>query len=172
MNFGIIPTPYKILAGVLAVILLLGGTYIKGSMDGSFKTKAKYELQAAIDQGKINVLNTKLAVNNDKIVTEYVDKWNTIKEKEYVYVDTAKNGVPGQFDVSNGWVHLHDAAAKADNADPTLASDANSSGIKDNQALAVVVSNYAQCTQYINQLSSLQNWISTQQKEVEAANKK
>ena len=148
------------IGGVMAVVLLVGGIYVKGSMDGAANIQHKWDVQTAKDQGKINVLNEKLKHTNDQIVTEYVDRWNTIKEREYVYVDSAKGSVPSQFKVSNGWVYLHDKAARNEVAgDTDKLKDPTSSGIKDNQVLALVVSNYSTCNQYINQIVELQKWI-------------
>ena len=166
--FNFIPLPYRILGAVVAFAAVGAFGYMKGIEQGNLKQ------ERAIAQKNVELikLNEKLAANKDKIVTEYVDKLKVVKEKEFVYVDTAKNGVPSQSDMSNGWVYLHDTSASNGDADSTRASDASSSGVKDNQALAVIVSNYARCTQNANQLIALQKWVTDSKATIEESNKK
>jgi hypothetical protein len=166
--FNFIPLPYRILGAVVAFAVVGAFGYIKGVEQGNLKQ------ERVIAQKNVELikLNEKLAANKDKIVTEYVDKWKVVKKKEFVYVVTAKNGVPSKSDMSNGWVYLHDTSATNSDADSTRASDASSSGVKDNQALAVIVSNYARCTQNANQLIALQRWITDSKATIEESNKK
>ena len=79
--------------------------------------------------------------------------------------------MPSQYDLSNGWVYLHDVSAKGSDADSTRAADEAASGIRDNQALAVVVTNYSRCRENSEQLRSLQEWVVESQKEVDKTNK-
>jgi hypothetical protein len=166
--FNFIPLPYRILGAVVAFAAVGAFGYMKGIEHGNLKQ------ETAIAQKNVELikLNAQLDANKDKIVTEYVDKWKVVKEKEFVYVDTAKNDVPSQSDMSNGWVYLHDTSATNSDADSTRASDESSSGIKDNQALAVIVSNYARCTQNANQLIALQKWVIDSKAIIEESNKK
>jgi len=153
--FSFIPLPYRI----LALVLILAGTLALGYSKGLEKSKleiAKFEAQA---NAKIAELEKKNSEISNKVVTEYVDKVRTVKEKEYVYREQATNNVASQFDLSNGWVYLHDSSAKALPAVPALSSDATSSGIKDNQALGTIVGNYSVCYQNAEQLKALQKWI-------------
>jgi hypothetical protein len=61
--------------------------------------------------------------------------------------------------MSNGWVYAHDASATSGDADSARASDASPSGIKDNEALLTIFSNYSRCEQNAEQLIALQKWI-------------
>jgi hypothetical protein len=56
-------------------------------------------------------------------------------------------------------VYTHDISATSGDADASRASDASSSGIKDNTALISVISNYAICQRNQIQLIELQKWI-------------
>ena len=159
---------WKYIIAIVLFVAVIGGSYYKGRHD----VEAKYEEIRKQDEARIAELEQKQNEVTTKIVTEYVDRVKTIKQKEYVYVDQAKNSVPQQFIVSNGFVHLHDNAATGNNADATRASDATPSGIGDNQALAVIVTNYSRCIQQANQLTSLQNWITDHKKAVEESNEK
>ena len=107
-----------------------------------------------------------------EVVTQYVDRVNTIREKEYVYRDIAKTVVPSQSVLSNGWVFTHDISATGSDADATRSSDASSSGIADNQALFTIVGNYATCQANSEQLIALQKWIADNKEAIDELNKK
>jgi hypothetical protein len=112
---------------------------------------------------KIHSLQSDLTIaqNNVKevIVTEYKTKIKTIVKKEKEYVYQATNDVPAEFNLSSGWVYLHDVAATGGNANSTLSSNGASSGIKDNQGLAVVVENYGICHENAEKLKALQDFL-------------
>jgi hypothetical protein len=166
--FNFIPLPYRILGAVVAFAAVGAFGYIKGVEQGNLKQ------ERAIAQKNIELikLNEKLAANKDKTITEYVDKWKVVKEREFVYVDTAKNGVPSGGYLSNGWINLHDTAVVLGEVDRVKASDATQSNIKDSQALATIVGNYSVCLQNAQQLSSLQQWILDSQAAIEKSKKK
>jgi len=125
-------------------------------------TKSEMAIQAYIE--KINSLQSDLKKKQKQVevqvVTEYKTKIKTIVKKEKEYVYQATNDVPAQFNMSNGWVYLHDSAATGSDSDTTLSSDGSSSGIKDNQALGIIVENYSICRQNAEQLRALQEFIS------------
>lgn len=153
--FGMIPLPYKLLAIGAALI----GVFIFGYMKGSAYAEAELARFSAKKAEQVAELEKKNAEISNKVVTEYVDRVNTIREKEYVYLDRAKNNVPSQFTMSNGWVHTHDASASSSDADPTRSSDASPSTIKDTDALIGIIRNYAICQSNAVQLIELQRWI-------------
>jgi len=69
-------------------------------------------------------------------------------------------------------VYTHDASATNGDADATRASDASPSGIKDNEALFTIISNYSRCMQNSEQLIGLQRWVDDNKRAVEESNKK
>jgi len=150
-----IPLPYKLLAGAA----LLFGVFVFGYMKGSAYAEAELARFAAKSEKQVAEMEKKNAEISNKVVTEYVDRVNTIREKEYVYLDRAKNDVPSQFTMSNGWVHTHDASATSGDADPTRSSDASPSTVKDTDALIGIIRNYAICQSNAVQLIELQRWI-------------
>lgn len=164
--FGMIPLPYKLLAGAALII----GVFFYGYMKGSAYAEAELQRFAAKASQQVADLEKKNAEISNNVVTEYVDRTNTIREKEYVYIDTAKNVVPSQSVMSNGWVFTHDSSATASDADPTRASDASSSGITDTTALVGIITNYSRCQQNAQQLIALQKWITDNKAEVERIN--
>jgi hypothetical protein len=162
--FGMIPLPYKLLAGVALIL----GVFVYGYMKGSAYADAELQRFAAKASTQVAELEKKNAEISNNVVTEYVDRTNTIREKEYVYVDAAKDSVPSQSVMSNGWVFTHDISASASDADATRSSDASPSGIKDTDALIGIIRNYAICQSNAVQLTELQRWINENKEAVDA----
>jgi hypothetical protein len=152
---GMIPLPYKLLAIGAALV----GVFIFGYMKGSAYAEAELARFSAEKSAQVAELEKKNTEISTQVVTEYVDRVNTIREKEYVYRDIVKESVPAQYDMSNGWVYTHDLSATSGDADPARASDASPSGIKDNTTLLTIISNYATCQSNAEQLKQLQQWI-------------
>lgn len=166
--FSMIPFPYKLLAS----IALLIGVFFYGYTKGSAYAEAELQRFKAKHNEQIAELEKKNSQISTQVVTQYVDRVNTIKEKEYVYLDRAKNDVPRQHIMSNGWVYTHDSSASANDADSTRASDASPSGVADNQALLTIISNYSTCQQTREQLISLQKWITDNKAAIDEVNAK
>lgn len=164
---GMIPFPVKIMAVVFLLAGAVGFGYMKGIAAGD-RAMLEYKANAEKQISELKEQNTEIS---NQVTTEFVDRTNTIREREVIYRDAANKMEP-QHDLSNGWIHLHDAAARLANPDMQLASDMSPSGVMDNTALAVVMSNYAVCKQNAEQLTSLQKWIRENQAAVEAANAK
>ena len=152
---GMIPLPYKLLAIGAALV----GVFVFGYMKGSAYAEAELARFSAEKSAQVAELERKNSAISTQVVTEYVDRVNTIREKEYVYRDIVKDSVPAQYDLSNGWVYTHDLSATSGDADPARASDASPSGIKDNTTLLTIISNYATCQSNAEQLKQLQQWI-------------
>lgn len=163
--FGLIPLPVKIFGLIFIILGAAGWGYMKGSAQAEI---ALAEYQASAEK-QISDLKTQNAKISDNVTTQFVDRTNTIREKEIIYRDVSNN-LGSQYNLSNGWIHLHDAAAKLANPNMTLASDKSPSGIMDNTALTVVMNNYAICKQNSEQLEALQKWIRDNQAAVNAAN--
>jgi hypothetical protein len=153
--FGMIPLPYKLLAGAA----LLAGVFFYGYTKGSAHAEAELARFSSEKSAQVVELEKKNTEISNNVVTEYVDRTNTIREKEYVYLDAAKNSVPSQYVMSNGWVYTHDLSATSSDADSTRASDASASGITDTTALLTIIGNYANCQANAEQLRQLQQWI-------------
>jgi hypothetical protein len=161
---GMIPLPYKLLAGAA----LMAGIFVFGYMKGSAYAEAELARYSAQKSEQIAELERKNSAISTEVVTEYVDRTNTIREKEYVYLDAAKNTVPSQHVMSNGWVYTHDLSATSGDADATRSSDASPSGIADTTALVGIITNYSRCQQNAEQLRQLQQWIIQNKEAVDA----
>ncbi len=166
--FGMIPLPYKLLAGAALIL----GVFVFGYMKGSAYAEAELQRFAAKNATLTADMEKKNSEISTQVVTQYVDRVNTIREKEYVYRDVAKTVVPSQSVLSNGWVFTHDISATGGNADATRSSDASPSGIKDNEALFTIIGNYSTCMQNAEQLRNLQQWINDNKQSIDELNKK
>jgi hypothetical protein len=166
--FGMIPLPYKLLAGVALIL----GVFVYGYMKGSAYADAELQRFAAKNAQLTADMEKKNSEITTEVVTQYVDRVNTIREKEYVYRDIAETVVPTQSVLSNGWVFTHDISATGGNADATRASDASPSGITDTTALVGIIGNYSNCRANSEQLIALQRWITDNKAAIEELNKK
>lgn len=142
--------------------------YTKGVAEGNLKVvtaaKEKSDMVAEYER--------RLGERKVEIVTQYVDRWNVIKERETRNVTQATNNVPNQYQLSSGWVYLHDQSARAAEADGTRSSDASPSGVGDNQALATVVTNYSRYHQCEAQVRALQDLIIQHNRTIDELNAK
>ena len=151
----LIPLPYKI----LAVVFIVGGAFAAGYQKGTAQGEVMIQ-QAANEAEQLKIELEKEQQNiKERVVTEYVDKIKVVTQKETIYRDAAEKSVPGKFNLTNGWVYLHDTSVQGNELNPDMASDDTDSVIKDNQALGTVLSNYSICLQNAQQLVSLQSWI-------------
>jgi hypothetical protein len=137
-------------------------------MKGSAYAEAELARFSAEKSAQVAELEKKNTEISNEVVTEYIDRTNTIREKEYVYLDAVKNDVPNQSVMSNGWVFTHDISASASDADATRSSDASPSAVKDTDALIGIIRNYAICQSNSVQLVELQRWISENKMAVDA----
>jgi hypothetical protein len=151
----LIPLPYKI----LAVVLVVGGAFAAGYKKGTSAGEVMIQ-QAANEAEQLKIELEKEQQNiKERVVTEYVDKIKVVKEREVIYQNAAENEVKGKYNLTNGWVYLHDASVKGEQLDPQKTTDDTDSVVKDNQALGTVLANYSVCLQNAQQLVSLQSWI-------------
>ena len=165
----LIPLPYKIIIAMLVVSTVFGAGYKKGIAQG------EVEIQRAANEAEDLKHQLKLEQQRirEVVKVEYVDRITKIKEKETKIVEAAAKTVPGQYDLSNGWVHTHNAAASPTiDLDMNLAADGSSSFVKDNVALDTVVKNYSICLQNAQQLTSLQKYLIEVNAKIDEENKK
>lgn len=165
-----ITLPYKILAGAVLFASLVGGCIWYGynkAEDKYLAIIATYKSEAELLQAKLDASLGEVKV---EVLTKYVDRVRTVKEKEYVYRDKIIT-VPSKCELSTGWVSLHNASATSGDAESAGTTDATSSGIKDTEALDTVIGNYSICHQNAEQLKALQEWIVYAQEVIEQQNK-
>ena len=166
---SMIPLPYRI----LLFAMIVGGAFAAGYKKGG--EAGELEIQRAANEAEelAIALKKEQAMVREVVKVEYVDRVTKIKEKETKIIEAASEAVPGQQDLSNGWVHAHNAAASpAIDLDMNLAADNTSSFVRDNVALQTVVENYSICLQNAQQLSSLQKYLIEVNKTIDEENKK
>ena len=153
---SIIPLPYRI----LLFAMIVGGAFAAGFKKGGEAGELKIQRAANEAESLAAQLKKEQAMVREVVKVEYVDRVTRIKEKETQIVQAAAETVPGQYDMSNGWVHAHNAAASPKiDLDLNLAADGASSFVRDNVALQTVVENYSVCLQNAQQLTSLQKYL-------------
>lgn len=166
---SMIPLPYRILLFALIVGGAFAGGYRKGIEQGEVEIQ-----KAANEAEQLSIaLKKEQEMIREVVKVEYVDRVTKIKEKETKIVEAAAETVPGQYDLSNGWVHAHNAAASPKiDLDLNLAADGSSSFVKDNVGLQTIVENYSICLQNAQQLTSLQKYLIEVNKKIDEENKK
>lgn len=152
--------PTQLVSGVL----FLFGVYLCGgiSNEASWREKvAKMEVEIAQKEAASAEAST-------KVITKYVDRVTVVKEKGDVITKEIPNYISKDADakctITNGFVSLHDAAAK--NEIPNATRDANegTSAVKISGVAETVTTNYTTYYQVSEQLKALQEWVREQQK--------
>lgn len=156
--------PYSSLLRIVGIVLLVVGVYFRGGYGVEMEWRAK------VEEMKLEIAKKEKesAEVSEKVVTKYVERVTVVKEKGDEIIkeipklisqsDDAKCAVP------NGFVSVHDAAAKNEVPDTTRSINEGSSGVKISEVAETVTENYTTCHQNSQQLKSLQEWIREQQK--------
>lgn len=122
------------------------------------------QLRTAFEQGQA------LGVVREKVVTEYVDRIQVIKERGATIIKEVPVYVSAKADaacaVNAGFVRVHDASARSLPApEPSGAADEAPSGIALSTVAATTAANYADCNANAEQLSQLQVYLQAYQEQ-------
>jgi len=162
----LIPLPYKI----LAIVFVVGGAFTAGYRKGTEQGEVMIQ-QAANEADHLrNELEKEQHNIKEHVVTEYKDRIIHVKDKEVVYQNAIQQALPSKFNVSNGWVYIHDSSVNGGALDAQKAGDSTDSPYTENQALSSVLGNYSVCLQNAQQLVSLQSWILKTKESVDKQN--
>ena len=164
--FSLIPTPYKILAVMGILVAYYATGYVKGKNTAK-EIIAKFKME--YEQVILEIEKNQIKVDT-KVVTQYRERVVYVEKNNEKTQQVIQN-IGGDVDLSNGWVHTHDASARGDVPDSTQGTDGASSGVKANQALGTIADNYTEYSKISKQLVALQDWVTETQKNVETANK-
>lgn len=167
---NLIPLPYRIIGGLIAMSVIIGGSIAYGynKAENKYLVKiATYKQEAELLKEQLNASLSEVKV---EVLTKYVDKIKIVKEKEYVYVDNVIY-VPSKCELATGWVLLHNASATSGGIGASGVTDATPSGIKDTEALRTVIGNYSICHQNAKQLEALQEYVIRREEEIKKYNK-
>jgi hypothetical protein len=146
------------LALVAALLFGLGWT-ARGEHEQDQATQAELDsLAKAFAQGQ------ELGTVRDKVVTEYVDRVQVIKERGATIIKEVPVYVSAQADaacaVNAGFVRVHDAAARSLPApDPAGDADAAPSGVALSTVAATTAENYTRCNVNAERLTKLQSLL-------------
>jgi hypothetical protein len=159
---SIIPfiSKYKLPIRFISIAVLLLGIFSEGGiMYRAEMDKVRAEI-ARIEKESKQV--------TEKVVTKYIEKTKVIKETGDVIVKNVPVYVTKESDnaciIPNGFVSLHDSAAKNKIPNSTSGINDQASGIKLSEVTTTVVGNYNQYNSIKQQLESLQEWIRLQEK--------
>lgn len=103
------------------------------------------------------------AETTTRVVTQYVDRIQTVRERGKTIVEKVPAYVPSDSatcDLPGGFRLLHDAAARGEIPDP--AGDADAASVPAQTAAATVAENYATAHEITEQLGALQRWVREQ----------
>ena len=123
---GIIPFPYNLIAGAVASVALIGGTYglWRHEVNKEVAVKiAAYVAKKTADDAALQAIEVK---TNTKIQIQYVDRVKVIHDTGVSNVQVITKYVHDNEFLSNGWVSVHDAGSENGLADTTAAADGTS----------------------------------------------
>lgn len=155
----------KIMAAVVALIVLLGMVIAAGAGVWWLDDRAdRAEVKAAKAEEQARGLAAQLKESRDnvRVVTQFVDRVNTIREVGRTIEREVPVYVTQQADaactIPRGFVQLHDAAAAG--VPPAIGAgdpDARAEGVALSTVSATVADNYATCHENAAQLKALQD---------------
>lgn len=155
--------------------LLLGGSYIAGKTVGYDKGYAVSEKTINDYKDKNVELTLQIDANqqdiNNKIRLGMFDRVKVIYQDKIVYQAQADKLVP-LFNMSNGWIDLHDAAISGKTVSEAQLTDNTPSAYKDNYALGVIASNYQIDRLTREKLQACQQWYIDTKANIDAINAK
>jgi prepilin signal peptidase PulO-like enzyme (type II secretory pathway) len=161
---ALFPIPYRQSIQIVAAVCLVFVVFQLGQQH----ERQEWELKVAQLNEQIAKLETESQKVTTQVVTEYVDRVKIVKEKADaiivkvpVYVNQSADN---SCTINNGFVVLHDAAAKNKVPETPRDSHAGASGVKLSTVASTVAGNYGTCHEIRQQLESLQKWVREQEK--------
>lgn len=154
---------YRLQVQVVSFILFSVGLFFQGIN----YNEDRWKLKLADARIEIAALEAKSAMLTNEVITEYVDRVVTVKEKgETIVKEIPKYIVKydSRCELPNAFVELHDSAAKNKVPDPTRLANEGTSRVKLSTATETVVENYTTCHEIREQLKSLQKWVKEQER--------
>ena len=158
-----LPFPFKSYINLVCVSLLAFGLYTEGGL----AERKHWEEKVAEQRIEIERLKTESEKVTTQVVTKYVDRYTVVTEKADEIIRQVPVYITEKADasctVTNGFVVLHDAAAR--NTIPNAPGKANdeASGVKISEVGSTVAENYKRYHQLKTQLEALQEWIRQQE---------
>lgn len=156
--------PYASLIRIVGISLLVVGVYFRGGYGVEMEWRAKVE-EMKLEIAKKEKESAEVST---KVVTKYIDRVTVVKEKGDVIIKEIPKLISQSDDdkcaVPNGFVSVHNAAAKNEVPDTSRSTNEGTSSVKISGVAETVAENYTTYHQVAQQLRSLQEWIREQQK--------
>ena len=160
---SLIPAPYKFAAGGLVLAVVGGLAYYKGSQAVHREWDAQKQadvVSLARLKDSQTVVSSQIDTRHQEVVERVRTVYKTITSEVKVYVPTTADSA---CIVPNGFVLLHDAAAKGDVPAPPGESDAAPAGVELSTVAATVAENYGTYAEIRQRLIDLQAWVTAQE---------
>ena len=143
----------------LATLILTAGSYRLGASHVQAQWDAERARLATV-KAKTEAAQ---AETTTRVVTQYVDRVQTVRERGKTIVQKVPVYVPSDStcDLPAGFRVLHDAAAAGELPNP--AGDADAASVSAQTVAATVADNYATYHATVEQLGALQQWVREQQ---------
>jgi co-chaperonin GroES (HSP10) len=153
------PLLRTVLLAAIVVASCVAGGFVLGAAHVT-KQWAADKAKQAIAVAKVE---TKQADATVKVVTQYVDRVQVVREKGKTITQQVTKYVPlSAPDLPYGFRLLHDAAATGVPL-PDAAVDLDGPAVSAQDVAATVSDNYAVCHAELEKLNSLQDWVSAQE---------
>ena len=161
---GLIPIQYRSAVQILSAFCLAFGAFFIGGITN----EEKWQLEVIKQRAEIAILQEQSAQVTTKIVTEYLEKKIYIKEKGREIIKQVPVYITEKADsnciITDGFVRLHNSAAKNEVPDTTTGIDGSASGVNLSAVGETVTINYNNYHQLSERLKALQDWVSSQEK--------
>jgi hypothetical protein len=149
---------------LIGIAMIVVGVFVSGGL----WTQREFLIEIEKAKEEIARIEKESAENTAKIEAEYKNKVVIIKEKGDVIIQKVPEYISktsdAKCDVPNGFVVLHDSAAKNEIPNTTREFNENSSGVGLSEIATTVAGNYGTCHEVREQLKSLQDWVKEQEK--------
>ncbi len=163
-----------ILGRLAATLLSASLLCLAGYQYGAARVQARWDAERQRTTLAVATTQTAQAQATTRVVTQYVDRIQTVRERGKTILKEVPIYVPSTVtpvtsgpnagcdcSLPGGFRVLHDAAAIGTLPEPTAIADAPSVSTQD--AAATVADNYLTCHVNAEQLSALQQWVIQQQ---------
>jgi hypothetical protein len=149
---------------IASIVALLLGLWFNGYIAREDFWQQKFA-QMKLEAAQREAESTQATV---RVVTKYIDRTTVIKDTSDATIKAIPQLIGKDADaacnVPNGFVVLHDSAAKGEVPDTSGDANEKASGVKISEVGKVVTENYTACHQNAEQLKSLQDWLVEQQR--------
>lgn len=153
---------------ILAPLAILLAVFAFGYSRGSGHVRAEWNADVAVRQQALADAEVRAERVTTKIVTQYVDRIQVVREKAKTIVKEVPVYVTPEADaacvVPRGFVRVHDGAAANSIPGPAESADDAPAGIALSAVAEVVAENYGTYHEIAEQLKALQKWVAEQER--------